>query len=302
MEERNFRQYYYEKFGFRVVEEKKSVEILLKEHHLDIEKLRQFCLRFTLPAMYRLVVWKILLGVLPASQSSQKFVLEQRTQQYKDLHHGLKLLKRIDSNSLEEEVLLKMFLLEQGCLPFEESNLKKDDGFLSFLAIAKGVCSLTDDNVDQYWISTKFFTYFKKFHDNFPVLIDKTLVCLKKEDSDLKLLNHLEQHDILSSLPLISWFRSCFADVLPETSFERIWDKVIGGSCAILVYVAVCIFLTFKRPLLSMNNTDDMVKYLRKIPADCGDKVVNEAIELWQKNGCHMMHPKSESPALDKSI
>ena len=61
-EERNFRSYYYEKFGFRVVEEKKSIEILLKEQTVSIEKLKQFCLRFPLPAVYRIHVWKLLLG------------------------------------------------------------------------------------------------------------------------------------------------------------------------------------------------------------------------------------------------
>ena len=61
-EERNFRSYYYEKFGFRVVEEKKSVEILLKEQTVSIEKLKQFCLRFSVPTVYRVHVWKILLG------------------------------------------------------------------------------------------------------------------------------------------------------------------------------------------------------------------------------------------------
>lgn len=45
----------------------------------------------------------------------------------------------------------------------------------------------------------------------------------------------------------------------------RIWDKVIGGSCKILVYVAVAIFLTFKRPILSMDNIEGVNKYLAKV-------------------------------------
>ena len=61
-QERNFRTHYYEKVGFRAVEEKKSVEILLKEETINKEKLLQFCLRFGIPAMYRTYVWKLLLG------------------------------------------------------------------------------------------------------------------------------------------------------------------------------------------------------------------------------------------------
>lgn len=61
-DERNFRSAYYEKVGFRSVEEKKSLEILLKDRPLDQGKLKQFCLRFTVPAVHRNFVWKLLLG------------------------------------------------------------------------------------------------------------------------------------------------------------------------------------------------------------------------------------------------
>ena len=49
---RNFRSYYYEKVGFRGVEKKKSLEILLKDQPLDVIKLKQFCLRFPVPAVH----------------------------------------------------------------------------------------------------------------------------------------------------------------------------------------------------------------------------------------------------------
>nr|CAD7587537.1 unnamed protein product [Timema genevievae] len=62
-DERNFRSSYYEKVGFRSVEEKKSLEILLKDKPLDKIKLKQFSLRFTVPGIYRSFIWKILLGV-----------------------------------------------------------------------------------------------------------------------------------------------------------------------------------------------------------------------------------------------
>lgn len=61
-DERNFRSAYYEKVGFKSVEERKSLEILLKDKTLDIAKLRQFCLRFSVPVIYRKIVWKLLLG------------------------------------------------------------------------------------------------------------------------------------------------------------------------------------------------------------------------------------------------
>ncbi|XP_073446076.1 TBC1 domain family member 7 isoform X3 [Dendrobates tinctorius] len=60
--QRNFRSVYYEKVGFRGVEEKKSLEILLKDDRWDLEKLCTFCQRFPLPSMYRILVWKVLLA------------------------------------------------------------------------------------------------------------------------------------------------------------------------------------------------------------------------------------------------
>lgn len=63
-EQRNFRSIYLNKIGFRSVEEKKSLEMLLKEKPRKKSKLKQFCLSFTVPEMHRILLWKILLGKL----------------------------------------------------------------------------------------------------------------------------------------------------------------------------------------------------------------------------------------------
>lgn len=61
-DDRNFRSAYYEKVGCRSVEERKSLEILLKEKPLNRSKLKQFCLSYTVPGGYRNSLWNILLG------------------------------------------------------------------------------------------------------------------------------------------------------------------------------------------------------------------------------------------------
>ena len=63
MADRNFRSAYLGKVGIQGVEEKKSIELLLKEQFLDLNKLEQFCLRFVVPAAYRNYLWKVLLGM-----------------------------------------------------------------------------------------------------------------------------------------------------------------------------------------------------------------------------------------------
>lgn len=40
---------------------------------------------------------------------------------------------------------------------------------------------------------------------------------------------------------------------------------MIGGAHGIVVFVAVAIFQTFKRPLLSMKSKDEMVQYLMEV-------------------------------------
>ena len=75
--ERNFRSYYYEKMGFRGVEEKKSLDILLREKPVDLDRIHNFCLRFPLPSIYRVQVWQLVLGVLPTNTHNTDFVWTQ---------------------------------------------------------------------------------------------------------------------------------------------------------------------------------------------------------------------------------
>lgn len=292
-EERNFRTYYYKKFGIGVVEEKKFIEILLNEQPLNVDKLRQFCLMFPVPAKYRIYLWKIILGIIPCNQGSHDFVMEQRSQQHNDLLHALKLMRRVDNSTSTGELVLKMFKLESGMLTFEDQEVVDQDD-ISLVAIATAMSNLEEDDVTIYWLAKKFFLYFIKWKANVLQLVDKSLNSLKKEDP--KLWQHLNQHKVFTDLPMQAWFLCGFADILPNTSVERIWDKVVGGSFAILVHVAVAIFLTFKRPLLIMDNKTSMLKYLSQLPEDSGDVVVAKALDLWQQHGGHQMVARSDSP------
>ncbi|KPI93649.1 TBC1 domain family member 7 [Papilio xuthus] len=111
-DERNFRSSYYEKVGCRGVEEKKSLEILMKEKPWDKVKLKQFCLRFMVPASYRNLVWKVLLDIIPVYADSHQFVMEQRKQQYGDLLYAVDMLDLVDMSAPRTEILLAMWLLE----------------------------------------------------------------------------------------------------------------------------------------------------------------------------------------------
>ncbi len=42
----------------------------------------------------------------------------------------------------------------------------------------------------------------------------------------------------------------------------RVWDKVISGSCKILVFVALEILLSYKIMLMGINRPEGVVKFL----------------------------------------
>ena len=61
--------------------------------------------------------------VLPVHQASHQYVSEQRQQQYDDLHEALEAMRKIDETTPLPEVHLKMFLIESGLLPFNQSGM-----------------------------------------------------------------------------------------------------------------------------------------------------------------------------------
>ena len=121
-DDRNFRYFYYEKVGFRGVEEKKSLDILLAEKPNDLlSKLSSFTHRFQMPGMYRKVIWKLLLDVTdPHSHCDDLIPIEQNLL-CDDMIRGLQIMLCIDDNCNNSKLLVLMFLLE-----FSEIDLNKE--------------------------------------------------------------------------------------------------------------------------------------------------------------------------------
>lgn len=283
-DERNFRSSYYEKVGFRSVEEKKSLEILLKDNKtLDKVKLQQFCLRFTVPGVYRNLVWKVLLDVVPIHKDSHKFVMQQREQEYNDLVHSLYFMRIASDQTPKPQLFLLMWLLETGRLKYDWNTQLDNYFYQSLCSISQSLLNVFDDNVDIYWISKGFFQFVDKFSNDVPKLTEYTRNLLEKEDQ--LLFNHLLSIGALNSIPLQSWLCSCFAGIISESSLGKIWDKLTGGSCKILVFVAVVILRTLRRNLLNCLMTNNVLNCLRNIPEETAEVIVNKAIEMWQQHG-----------------
>ncbi|XP_077126023.1 TBC1 domain family member 7 [Ranitomeya variabilis] len=280
--QRNFRSVYYEKVGFRGVEEKKSLEILLKDDRWDIEKLCTFCQRFPLPSMYRILVWKVLLGILPPHQETHSAVRVYRKEQFDDVHHALEVIRFIDESTPKAEVFLYMYQLESGRLSRSQKYTLEPQDEL-FLAIVGTMEEMVDDDVDCYWLIKNFVHHLdSKFRDSQQQLQKGFEHYLNLEDG--RLVAHLKACSALEKLPYNLWFRKCFAGCLPPSSLQRVWDKLVSGSCKILLFVAVEILLTFKMKVMALNNADSINEFLEKIPEDNTDPIINKAIDLWHKH------------------
>lgn len=48
-------------------------------------------------------------------------------------------------------------------------------------------------------------------------------------------------------------------------TLSRVWDKVISGSCKILVFVAIEILLTFKMKLMALNSAEKIAQFLENV-------------------------------------
>ncbi|NWQ95761.1 TBCD7 protein, partial [Burhinus bistriatus] len=298
--QRNFRSVYYEKVGFRGVEEKKSLEILLKDDRLGkliSLKLCTFSQRFPLPSMYRILVWKVLLGIIPPHHESHALVMKYRKEQYWDIHHALRVIRFINDSTPQVDVFLRIHQLESGKLPRNLAfQLEPEDEV--FLAIAKAMEEMVEDPIECYWLVSCFMNQLNSKHKDSLQQLPKILEqYLNIEDN--RLLMHLKACAAMSKLPYDLWFKKCFAGCLPESSLQRqisttimfgdsfsffcrVWDKVISGSCKILVFVAVEILLTFKMKIIALNTAEKITQFLENIPQDNTDAIVSKAVDLWR--------------------
>ncbi|XP_053619415.1 TBC1 domain family member 7 [Plodia interpunctella] len=285
-DERNFRSSYYEKVGCRGVEEKKSLEILMKEKPWDRVKLKQFCLRFTVPAAYRNLVWKVLLDILPVYQEAHQFVMEQRTEQFQDALYCVELVERINMDAVRSKIMFEMWLLEKEVTTppvFPETNFSSAD---TFIPIAESLLELFTDEVDIYWITKSLTEMVRNMQKDIGKLKETFLTMLEKEDGEL--YNHLSDLGALEVLPLIKWFNCCFAGILDETSLAKIWDKLCSGAPKILSFAAVMLVITLRRNILKAKSAEEVFQCVSEIPEQYEEQVcavANKAIDLWQYYG-----------------
>ncbi|XP_062504195.1 TBC1 domain family member 7-like [Corticium candelabrum] len=183
--QRNFRSFYYETLGVKGVEEKKSLEILLQEQDIDKERLETFCLKFNVPSLYRGVVWKLVLGVLPAHQGIHHYVTSQQCARYEALKHTLVVIQRTCATFPDiPSVYLQLRLMERG-----ELLMKTPTNGVAICphnhCVARAVSDMFHDEVDGYVIYMKM-TEIQEQVKSMQAMLERDFVhFLRLEDSRL---------------------------------------------------------------------------------------------------------------------
>ena len=77
--------------------------------------------------------------------------------------------------------------------------------------------------------------------------------------------SHCEKIGLNEEIPLWAWFARGFAGVLHFSALEKIWDKVIGGSIKILVYVALTRVELSQNALLGCHTANEAIRCLTKV-------------------------------------
>ncbi|XP_034130379.1 TBC1 domain family member 7 isoform X2 [Drosophila guanche] len=279
-DERNFRSSYYEKCLINSVEENKSLNKLLEDDIRNLNKLKQFCMNYTVPNVHRNYLWSLVMGILPLHKSSTDYIRDQRREVYEDLLRAVSVLRCVQKKEL---VMHTMWLLETNRLWQGNANatLQADD--THFIEIVRALLQIFTNDVETYWIAKGFYNYTRELKRECPKLKEQTQILLKRED--LSLFNRLEQLGLFesSSVLLDNWYITCFAGVICETVLVKIWDKVCGGSRKIVVFLFVELVKDIRYLILKQNSLAEVKKLIETVE-DPDGVIVNKAIKSLQIN------------------
>ncbi|KAF0299113.1 TBC1 domain family member 7 [Amphibalanus amphitrite] len=244
-DERNFRSQYYGKVGFRRGDEKRSLEPLLGEVPVDAGRLAQAVrTALQLPAMYRPLVWKLLLKVQPCHPEAAEFVTARRRETCDDTEHMLRLLGHVTDDTPPALVHWLGWLLNSGRLVTMDAAQIDDQSSAPQLQVsgngrpvapvlsggrAGGLTCLTGA-AERCWVSWRLWTLAAGALKALPGQLPWLTAQLEREQPALA--SHLSQLGVLSAerdSPLRHWAERLFCGILPGSSPEDT-DRVFNWA------------------------------------------------------------------------
>lgn len=281
--ERNFRSHYYEKMGFRGVEEKKSLDILLREKPIDLARIHNFCLRFPLPGIYRVQVWQLLVGVMPVHTTSTEFVWSQRAEMYREMERSLLLTRKISPNTDTSIKITLVWLLERNCLKFDLSSQLKESNCQNFTSIVQSLQHLVSSPEEVFWLARGIFSILETSLSDTRHMYDCLTKLLEEEAS---LLAHLDSCGGVQCPQYQQLWRRGLAGVFQPSLLARLWDKLIGGSSKVLAYVLACALFRCKSEVMGAKTENEILDIVTGMKEDRQDVVLTSALEMWEMDGC----------------
>ena len=307
-DEKNFRSQFYGKVGLLEVEEKRAVEALLKETPLNGKKFAHFAQRSIVPAAYRNLVWKLLLGITPRYAESQDYVTQQQTLMYEELWCALKAL-RLTSISIEldginghdgyvapdsknchvlttscpetpyPEHYVLMWLMSEAKLLYNPRQQLMSKENLQFISIAKKVSNFFDSPVEVYHVCSSLWSFILKNQGPISDAVQEAIGMLKKEHDVYHL--HLLKLGIFTSTLLYDQCVSLFCDIFPESAVEKILDKVLAKSFRILSFVVVALLVHLRRSVASVTTVEGVRNLMFQIRKEEADLIITSALDQW---------------------
>lgn len=281
-DERNFRSQYYEKMGFRGVEEKRSLEPLLRETPVDAARLAQQVRLHLVPGIYRPLVWRLLLKVQPCHPEAADFVAGRRRETCDDTEHALRVLGHVTAGTPPALRYWLGWLLNSGRLVAMSPAEIDSQTHSPRLEVARLVEDLLEDDVECCFVSWRLWTVAAGAQAALSGQLSWLTAQLQREQPALA--SHLSQLGLLTAAadgPLHAWVGRLFCGVLPGSSVERLLDRLVAGAERILPLTAACLLLSHSRTLLSCAEPAAARQLLLRLQEEDTDRVVNRALEIW---------------------
>lgn len=310
-DERNFRRQFYTKVGLHEAEEKRALESLFKEQPLDKSKFSHFSSRSVVPGAYRILVWKLLLGITPRYAESQDYVHRQQVLIFEDLWQVLKTLNLNNSHTTEgsngitqdpslygtyernrftsesqnpdgEHYVLMWLISKTQILynPHQQLKTRENRGFVN---IARKLSALFDNPVDVFHVSAALWDHLLKNKKMIENILQDSVGLLRKENAMLH--HHLLRVGVFRSTILLDECLGLFSDIISNTAFGKIVDKIIAGCFKVFSYVIVILIDHHNQELSTVRSVEEIRNIFRQTKKEDGDRIINAAIDQWHKVG-----------------
>ena len=274
-DDRNFRSHYYEKVGFRGVDERKALELLWQDDPLNLEKFSNFALKHSLPFCDRLSVWKVILSVAPRFAKNKEKHWKWKVNPYEDSLRFMKSSNRIQETMQKSDIQAILWLLFKGELKIDFSSQLSDFWPSHFAAISDTMFKIFElhdkvNDIEVFYLSQGLADLLKEKHAE--GLLDDYIKILKNllsgDQGTSSLFVHLDKIGFLDILVsdknchLTTWFCRGFAGIIAPSALEKIWDKLIAGSTRILIFMAFSLIESSKMALQACQTSEEAVRCL----------------------------------------